>query len=324
MRWIFKLVRPILFAALIIASTVWDGVAQEAVIGQVNWEGGYIKAIGVGTAQFSGNRALDLMSATRAATVIGQRALLETIKGVRIDSTTRVENMILKEDVILSQVSGIIQGAQVIKTSTEWVEGSPMVTVEMRICLNLDQCNGRPLVAVLGLEGKSEPPHAPRRIFSPPPPPPPQQVQFAPAAPPAAKTPPAMPAKRPERAKIRPADPNKPVSGLIVNLEGHPFERELLPIVATKGEGNEYLTVYSAKLVEPKIIRTHGVVRYQTSVEQAKKHPWIGDNVLVVPADSITRENMIIIPLEAAKIISQTNRYGNNYLSQAKVLIADR
>jgi hypothetical protein len=109
-----------------------------------------------------------------------------------------------------------------------------------------------------------------------------------------------------------------------LNLEGNPFERELLPIVATKGEDNQYLTVYSAKLVEPKVIRTHGVVRYQTSVEQAKKQPWVGENVLVVPVEIITKENMIIIPLEAAKVISESNRHGNNYLSQAKVVIADR
>lgn len=321
MGLITKIIGSIFFAALFIGSAALDGGAQEMVIGQVNWEDGYIKAIGVGTAQASGNKALDLMSATRSATVIGQRALLETIKGVRIDSTTRVENMMLKEDVILSQVSGIIQGAQVMKSSTEWVGGAPMVTVEMRICLNLDQCNGRPLLAVLGLEDRSEPPHAPQLIFTPPPP---QQIQAA-AKPSAGEPPPVVtPAKRPDRAKIQPADPNKPVTGLILNLEGHPFERELLPIVATKGEDKQYLTVYCAKLVEPKIIRTHGVVRYQTSVEQAKKHPWIGENVLVVPVENITKENMIIIPLEAAKIISETNRYGNNYLSEAKVVIADR
>ena len=318
--WVTKIFGSILFIALLIGSAALNAVAQEAVIGQINWEAGYIRAIGVGTAQSSGNKALDVMSATRAATVIGQRALLETIKGVRIDSTTRVENMMLKEDVIQSQVSGIIQGAQVIKTTTEWVGEAPMVTVEMRICLNLDQCNGRPLVAVLSLEGRSEPPHAPPRTFAPPPS---QQTQPV-AKPPAGEPPPATPAKRPERVKIQPSDPNKPVTGLILNLEGHLFERELLPIVATKGEDNQYLTVYSAKLVEPKIIRTKGVVRYQTSVEQAKKHPLAGENVLVVPVDNITRENMIIISLDAAKIISETNRYGNNYLSEGKVVIADR
>ena len=317
---ITKMIGLIFFAALFVGSAALDGAAQEMVIGQVNWEDGFIRANGVGTAQATGNKALDAMVATRAATVIGQRALLETIKGVRIDSTTRVENMMLKEDVILSQVSGIIQGAQVMKTSTEWVGGAPMVTVEMRICLNLDQCKGRPLLAVLGLEERSEPPHAPQRMF---PPPPPQQIQAA-AKPSAGEPPPVTPAKRPDRVKIQPADPNKPVTGLILNLEGQPFERELLPIVATKGDDRQYLTVYSAKVVQPKIIRTHGVVRYQTSVEQAKKQPWVGENVLVVPVEIITKENMIIIPLEAAKIISETNRYGNNYLSEARVVIADR
>ncbi len=321
MGLIFKMARLVFFAALIIASTALDGVTQEAVIGQVNWEAGYIRAIGVGTAQSSGNKALDVMSATRAATVIGQRALLETIKGVRIDSTTRVENMMLTEDVIQSQVSGIIQGAQVIKATTEWVGDAPMVTVEMRICLNLDQCNGRPLIAALGLEGRSEPPHAPHRIFAPPPP---QQTQPVVVKPSVGDLPPAAPPKRKERVKIQPSDPNKPVTGLILNLEGHPFERELLPIVATQGEDNQYLTVYSVKLVEPKIIRTKGVVRYQTSVEQAKKNPLAGDNVLVVPVENITKENMIIISLDAAKVISETNRYGNNYLSEGKVVIADR
>jgi hypothetical protein len=312
----------IFYTVLFIALAGLQAGAQEAVIGQVNWEDGYIKAVGVGTAQSSGNKALDVMSATRAATVIGQRALLETIKGVRIDSTTVVENMMLKEDVIQSQVSGIIQGAQVIKTTTEWVQGSPMVTVEMRICLNLDQCTGRPLLAVLGLEGRAEPSHAPQRIFQPSPPQQ-QQVQV-PAKAPAQDPSPITPPKRAERVKVQPADPNRPVTGLILNLEGQPFEREILPIVATKGEGNQYFTVYSAKMVEPKIIRTHGVVRYQTSVENARKQPFVGDNVLVVPVDAITKENMILIPVEGAKVISETNRHGNNYLSEAKVIIVDR
>ncbi len=319
-----KIIRLIFIAALFIGSAALDAAAQEMVIGQVNWEDGYITANGVGTAQASGNKDLDVVLATRAATVIAQRSLLETIKGVRIDSTTRVENMMLTEDIILSQVSGIVKGAKVTKSSTKWVGGAPMVTVEIRVCLNLDHCSGRPLLAVLGLEGRSDPPNAPQRIYAPPPPPPPPpQIQTT-AKPSVGEAPPVMPAKRPDRVKIQPADPNKPVTSLILNLEDQPFERVLLPIVATKGEDNQYATVYSAKSVEPKIIRTQGVVRYQTSVEQAKKQPWVGENALVVPVEIITKENMIIIPQEAARIILETNRYGNNYLSEAKVVITDR
>jgi hypothetical protein len=300
--------------------------AQEMKIGSINWEEGFIKATGQGTAQPSGNKGLDQIAATRAATVIAHRALLETIKGVRIDSTTRVENMMLKEDVITAQVSGIVQGAKVLRTSIEWVGEAPLATVEMQICINLDRCTGRPLVAVLGLERKADPPYAPQRDFPPPPsqPSPAPSIQ-TPAAPPSGGEPkPATPVKRQDRPKIQPPDPNKPVTGLILDLEGLPFEREILPIVATKGADNQYLTVYSAKFVQPKIIRTTGVVRYQTSVEIAKKHPCVGDNVLVVPVESITKENMLIIPLEGAKVISESTRYGNNYLGEAKVVIADK
>jgi hypothetical protein len=297
--------------------------AQEMTIGSINWEEGFIKSTGQGTAQASGKKGLDQIAAIRAATVIAQRALLETIKGVRIDSTTRVENMMLKEDVITAQVAGIVRGAKVLRTSIEWVGEAPVATAEMQICMNLDRCTGRPLVAVLGLERKADPPYAPQREFPPPPSPAPA-IQTTAAPPSDGEPKPAAPVKRQDWPKIQPADPNKPVTGLILDLEGLPFEREIMPIVATKGTDNQYMTVYSAKYVQPKVIRTTGVVRYQTSVEMAKKHPCVGDNVLVVPVESITKENMLIIPLEGAKAISESTRNGNNYLAEAKVVIADK
>jgi hypothetical protein len=309
----------IFFAALLQVVTILDASAQEKAIGSINWEEGFIKATGQGTARPSDNKGFDQMAATRAATVIAYRTLLETIKGVRIDSTTRVENLMLKEDLITAQVSGIVRGAKVVKTSIEWVKEAPLATVEVEICLNLDRCQGRPLVAVLGLESRADPPYAPQQDFHP------LSIQPSPpAATHTAEPKVVQPVKRANRPKYQPADPNKSVTGLILDLEGLPFEREILPIVVTKGTDNQYLTVYSAKFVQPRIIRTTGVVRYQTSVELAKKHPCIGDNALVVPVENITKENMIIIPVEGAKAISESTRYGNNYLGKAKVIIADK
>jgi hypothetical protein len=318
------LFRVILSAALLQGLSALDAAGQEKTIGSINWEEGFIKATGQGTAQPSGNKGLDQISATRAAAVNAQRALLEMIKGVRIDSTTRVENMMLKQDLIIAQVSGIVQGAKITKTSIEWYNEAPLVTVEMQVCINLDRCTGRPLVAVLGLDSRTDPPYAPQRTFQLPPSPP-SPTPPSPAAPPPAGEPkPSLQGKRADRPKIQPTDPSKPVTGLILDLEGLPFEREMLPIVVTRGADNQYMTVYSAKFVQPKVIRTTGVVRYQNSVELAKKHPCVGDNVLIVPAESITKENMIVIPMEGAKVISESTRYGNDYLGEAKVVIADR
>ena len=129
--------------------------ADEVVLGRIDWVEGFITAVGYGTANPSASKAQDRILATRAATVNAQRALLETVKGVRIDSLTRVENMIVQQDRILAQVSGIIQGAQVVKTNVDWVAEAPLVTVEMRLCLHADRCtSSKPLVGALNLENQ--------------------------------------------------------------------------------------------------------------------------------------------------------------------------
>ena len=70
------------------------------------------------------------------------------------------------------------------------------------------------------------------------------------------------------------------------------------------------------------MIRTYGVVRYTESVEQARQNPYLGDNPIIIPVSRITRENMITIAFDAARIIRETTNHGNDYLKQAKVIIS--
>lgn len=331
-----KILLGMMFWAVLWFSSGEPGfAAEDKVIGSINWAGGFITASGQGTADSSSNRVLDQMMATRAATVSAQRALLEIIKGVRIDSTTRVENMMVQQDTIIAQVSGVIRGAQVMKTDTQWIGAVPMVTVEMRLCLNEDQCHtGKSLLSALDLSQRPEPPHVPPQRFSldpapaaPPAPGPPPGAAPA-GAPPAPGPPPsAAPAGAPtqaDRPKFSPFDSSKPVTGLVLDLEGRFFERELLPVVVTIGEDRTPFTVYSVKYVVPKVIRTDGVVRYADSVDQAKKNSNLGDNILVIPVENITRENMLIIHRDSARKIRETTSHGNDYLGNAKVVIADK
>jgi hypothetical protein len=74
--------------------------------------------------------------------------------------------------------------------------------------------------------------------------------------------------------------------------------------------------------VAPQVIRTYGIVRYADSVEQARQNAHLGNNVIVVPVSGITKEDMIIIEFNAARIIRETTSHGNDYLGQAKVIIA--
>jgi hypothetical protein len=70
--------------------------------------------------------------AERAAQVVAYRNLLEAIKGVRVDSTTTVENFMVTSDVIRTEVSGIIQGATVMDKKY-MSDGSVEVTVGMKL-----------------------------------------------------------------------------------------------------------------------------------------------------------------------------------------------
>lgn len=115
------------------------------------------------------------------------------------------------------------------------------------------------------------------------------------------------------------------MTGLVVSLEGLPFERVLLPIIVVEDENSSLFTVYSAKNVKPAVVRTFGVVRYADTADQALKgNPQIGSNVLVIPASAITKENMIVIKGNDRRVIFETTSHGNDYLADAKVVIANQ
>jgi hypothetical protein len=279
--------------------------SQEKRTGEINWVEGYISAVGEGTATPSGNKMKDQLRAVRAATLLAQRALLETVKGLRIDSETKVENRMVKEDVINTRIEGTIQGAEVIRQNVRWEGETPIATVEMRICLGgFGTCKSeKSIVNALGLDQKSEQTNAPSQRLN------------------------DIVVKQEtivQKVQDIAYDSSRPVTGIIFNLQGLFFERVILPVVITIGDGNRPFTVYSVKSVEPQVIRTYGIMRYADSVDQAKQNPHLGDNVIIVPASGITKENMILIGFDAARLIRETTSHGNDYLKSAKVVIASK
>ena len=277
--------------------------AQEKKSGQINWVEGYISAVGEGTATPSGNKVKDQLRAVRAATILAQRALLETVKELKIDSQTKVQNRMTQEDVINARIEGTIQGAEIVKQNVQWEGDTPIATVELRICLSgVGGCKSeKSIINALNLDQRSEQINAPS-----------QRLDDI-----VAKQETILP-------KVQDIlyDSSKSVTGIIFNLQGLFFERVILPVVMTISDGNKPFTVYSAKSVDPQIIRTHGVVRYTDSVDQAKGNPHLGNNTMIVPVTSVTKENMIIIGIDAARIIRETTSHGNDYLKSAKVVIA--
>ena len=102
---------------------------QEAKEGRVNWSTGLVTANGIGAPPKDlKNQAQIRAMAQRAAITVARRNLLEVLKGVNIDSSTTVENFILSSDVIRTQVSGILQGSQVMQIKY-FADGSVEATV---------------------------------------------------------------------------------------------------------------------------------------------------------------------------------------------------
>ncbi|OGW18526.1 MAG: hypothetical protein A2072_03685, partial [Nitrospirae bacterium GWC1_57_7] len=92
-----------------------------------------ITAVGIGAPPAQpANPAQARAMAERAAQVVALRNLLEAVKGVRVDSTTLVENFMVTSDVIQTSVSGLVQGAMVMDKKY-MSDGSVEVTVGMKL-----------------------------------------------------------------------------------------------------------------------------------------------------------------------------------------------
>jgi hypothetical protein len=234
---------------------------------------------------------------------LAQRTLLETVKELKIDSQTKVQNRMTQEDVIHTRIEGTIQGAEIIKQNIRWEGNTPIAAVELRICLSgVGGCKSeKSIINALDLDQKSEQTNAPSQrlddILA-------KQETIV------------------QKAQDIIYDSSRPVTGIIFNLQGLFFERVILPVVITIGDGDKPFTVYSVKSVEPQVIRTYGIMRYADSVEQAKQNSHLGENIMIVPVSGVTKENMIMIGFDAARLVRETSRHGNDYLRNAKVLIA--
>jgi hypothetical protein len=286
------------------------GLAGEPA-GEVRWIGGYVQGVGQGTATPSGNRGKDRMMALRAAEVTAQRALAETIHGVRVDAETTVGRA-MKASAVTTRVQGVVRGAQKVREEVTWDGEIPWAAVELRVCLfpESPECrSGSALIQALSAEDRKPPSYVPAVDYE------------------GGDVPGDSAVKPPAGIVPPPAvsyDRNRKVTALVLRAGNLRFERELFPVVVTGVEKGKFQTVYSAKSVKPEVVRTYGVARYADSVEQALLDPRLGDNPMVVDVSEVTRDNLLVLHPECAKALRESTRFGNDYLGEAKVVIAGK
>ena len=101
--------------------------------GRADWTTGIVTAKGIGIPPKNPVSALQSKEMARtAAWAVALRNLLEVVKGVRVDSTTTVNNFVTTNDEVRTRVEGMVKGAKLVKEQ-EMPDGSFETTVEMKL-----------------------------------------------------------------------------------------------------------------------------------------------------------------------------------------------
>ncbi len=99
--------------------------------GSIDWVDQHVTATGIGVLPPNiDNPAQTKQMAKRAAIVVARRNLLEVVKGVHIDSSTRVVDFAVADDTILSKVTGVLQNSKIVSIQP-MSDGSVQAVVSM-------------------------------------------------------------------------------------------------------------------------------------------------------------------------------------------------
>ena len=251
----------------------------------------------------------------RAALSDARRNLLEVLKGVRVDSATRVENFVTKDDQIRLQAEGFIQGSVEVRRFRKYLSDG---AIEITVAIDLSgDFLSLMLSAAEDLRKKATPPPAPlaeakpeKRILTPPPPPagpagkpaPPAEKKTEPpppSAPPMAKEakpvlPPPVPA--PQRKPELPPPPAKgteaplpnpatlpPFTGVVVDTRGLKMKPALAIRILNEG-GKE---LYRGEYVPQDKAARNGLALFARDLTAAQTNPRVGKNPLTIKGSQL-------------------------------------
>ncbi|MBN2569488.1 MAG: hypothetical protein JXB42_08685 [Deltaproteobacteria bacterium] len=254
--------------------------------GSINWTSGVVEAVGIGAPpeRFYGKPQARPM-AIRAAQMDAYRKLLEVTGGVRVDSMTLVKNYSVESDLIRSQVSGIVKGAEMVKTDY-LSDGTVEVTVRM------------PLHGATSL-GTTIYPH----IFG-------ETLGQAPA--------PATPAPPASIPSVTVKEASTTHTGLVVDARGIQARPAMSPKIIDE-DGQE---VYGTMQVNREFAIQQGMSGYSRDVKTALDNTRVTDNPLTVKGlrtDGPGKSNIIVSNQAAEQIRASSG--SDEFLKKCRVMI---
>lgn len=284
-EWIGEVVLALLvglpFAA---AAQVWPAPASTDMIeGGVNWTRHIIHGKGIGVAPpyavgAEHGRAL----AIEAGVAVARRELLATVRGVRIDSVSTVQNAMVANTVIESRVGGVVQGSQLVEVR-DLGGGAVEVTVAMPV-------TGEFAAMLL----------------------PPASSRPAPPMGPMPPLPGPTPAPHPA------AMPSVIYTGLVIDARGLGVKPAMAPKVVSEG-GQE---IYGFSVVDRNWVIQQGMTGYSKDLPAAQAHERVANRPLTIKAASATGANktdIVIANTDAQLLLASGQNLA--FLEKARVML---
>lgn len=256
----------------------------------VNWEGQVIRATGAGAPDMKASSpAQARIGAERAALLDAFRNLLSQVKGVQVDGTRKMDD-VMQSNEVRARVEGLIKGYKVVN-KRYFSDNGVEIDVEVPVAMLTDILD-------------------------------PDATQML--AVPASKTEPAKTAEKPaEKPADKPAEKGgEPVvakledgtgTGLVIDARGLKLMPALMPRVLDEA-GKPLYTVDS---LSAEARKTTGVAAYVQSLDEARKSMKAGDKPMVVKAAKANGTDVLLPQDEAKKLVSMNPPF----LAQGKVVI---
>ena len=325
-------------------------VIEKVGNGVINWSQGIILAKGSGSPpKDSRNISQARLMTERAALTDARRNLLEVLKGVRVDSATRVENLVTQDDQIRLQAEGFIQGSVEVRRLRKYLsDGAVEVTVALDLSGDfISLMQSASVEAKVGIrpptvesipEKRTLPAASPPAVKESRPGPPPAERKTepppAPASPPVPEkkaqppTPPAIPvpAGKPE-APPAPKALEKPLpaladlpsfTGVVIDTRGLRMKPAL--VIRVLDEGG--MELYRGEYVPQEKAAQQGLALFSRDLTAAQTNPRVGKNPLTVRGARLDPANStdIILAKDTAQKLAPFARKGT-FLEDCRVMV---
>lgn len=259
------------------------GAPGQSAASMINWEDGYIEAIGMATvdnAKMKNVAQAELMAAEGARAMAYAR-LSEVLNGVAVSSETLVQNCLTTDQVVRTKTEAFIKGARIIEEKVDWVQGSPK-----------GFCR-------LGLVLKGE--RGVQNVF----------VEWT------------LRADQEKYLPLFDVKPYKMIeqddlySGLVIDARGLGIQPAMAPQVMTdKGE-----LFYGARVVDPAVATQQGVGGYASELNSPAVTQRVGNKPLVIKAKGAYGKQKAGVQISTEDAIKAITTFGEGLLKLGKILL---